>query len=822
MKKIILFFIAIFSFQMSFAQPANDEPCNAINIPVENLGCEPTNVYSYTGATYSAAAGAPYCINASVKDVWYKFNVPANGEAFIAIALNGTDYDIAVQVYKSTSCTALTTLTEAVEGFPCFYSNSNYGSLSRTFKNLAPGSIAYLRVYQTFPQNPYPPNGSVKICVSNTNQLADEPCNAGLLPVEDADPLGQICVPYKTFSWAGATLTPAIPNPSCGVINAAEIRDVWFKFKVPASGKFNINLLNAATGYSNTPFVTLYRATGCNGTFTEIYCNFIGNSLITEVPNSIIYGRLYVYCNCVTDFGTIKLCIAASNTVPSVNNFTKVGIGIDTPFAKLDVVGTGIFRDKVTAAADVEVRGNLIVKGNIVGKYGTTAIQGNTSIQGGSLNIDSLDIGNNVGNRIAMYGGLGNTAKYGFGIQNSLLQIFTDAPNSNIVFGSGNSYNFRERMKIANNGTDGMFLKGRLHLQNGSLPVDINQTPGVWLYKADNTNLLGFMGTQNNQNVGFFGGPTNGGWGFVYDAINSRVGIGTSTPTSSLNINGQVTIDQKNFGGYGGLLIKGNDQSNNYPNIAFSVRSNGNMPSDVVTAMIQGDPQNITAGIESSDITFYTAQSGFGSLSEKVRIKANGNVGIGNASALRPLSFPATLGEKILLYPGGIGEVGIGVYGNELRLHADNPGAKVSFGTQNNAGVYTENALAQRNGAFAFSVLGSLWVNGTTYASDERFKQNITPITSALQKLMQINGVEYEMKTKEFSNNHFTTGRQIGLLAQNVETVIPEAVNEKDGYKGVDYARLVPLLIEAVKEQNKKIELQQVEIDNLKRIIQNR
>jgi Chaperone of endosialidase len=222
-----------------------------------------------------------------------------------------------------------------------------------------------------------------------------------------------------------------------------------------------------------------------------------------------------------------------------------------------------------------------------------------------------------------------------------------------------------------------------------------------------------------------------------------------------------------------------------------------------------------------NQVGFYGANGAAWGLSMNT---TTGNVGIGinGVAAAKPLSFPATLGEKILLYPGGVGEVGIGVYGNELRLHADNPGAKVSFGTQDNAGVYSENALAQRNGVYAFSVLGSLWVNGTTYASDERFKQNITPITSALQKLIQINGVEYEMKTKEFSKNHFSAGRQIGLLAQNVETVVPEAVNEKDGYKGVDYARLVPLLIEAVKEQNKKIELQQIEIDNLKRIIQSR
>ena len=169
------------------------------------------------------------------------------------------------------------------------------------------------------------------------------------------------------------------------------------------------------------------------------------------------------------------------------------------------------------------------------------------------------------------------------------------------------------------------------------------------------------------------------------------------------------------------------------------------------------------------------------SRSNALTVLRNGNIGIGTVSPTRPLSFPPSLGEKIVLYPGGIGEVGIGVYGNELRLHADNSGAKVSFGTQTNAGVFTEAGKFEISGDYALSVFGSIWANGTTYTSDERFKQNITPISSPLQKLLQINGVEYEMKTEEFAKNHFASGRQIGLLAQNVEKIIPEAVNEKDG-----------------------------------------
>lgn len=197
----------------------------------------------------------------------------------------------------------------------------------------------------------------------------------------------------------------------------------------------------------------------------------------------------------------------------------------------------------------------------------------------------------------------------------------------------------------------------------------------------------------------------------------------------------------------------------------------------------------------------------------------NGYVGIGLNTTVPqvPLQFSNTLGlTKISLYKGTYGDVGIGAYGGELRLQNDIPNGKVSMGVLETTGSFTELAKAERSGAFAFSIFGSLWVNGTTYASDERFKQNITPIATPLEKLLQINGVEYEMKSAEFAPNNFAPGRQMGLLAQNVEKVVPEAVNEKDGYKGVDYARLVPLLVESIKAQQVQINNLQQELRDLR------
>lgn len=194
----------------------------------------------------------------------------------------------------------------------------------------------------------------------------------------------------------------------------------------------------------------------------------------------------------------------------------------------------------------------------------------------------------------------------------------------------------------------------------------------------------------------------------------------------------------------------------------------------------------------------------------------NGNVGIGVTNPSSPLSFPAAIGNKILLYPGASGFAGLGVYSNEVRLHTDNLNGRVSFGWQDNSGNYIEFGRFHKYNNEALAIQGNLWANGTVYSSDERFKMNIIPITDALTKLQQINGVEYEMNIEAFKEKNFAKGRQMGFLAQNVEKVVPEAVSEnEDGYKGVDYARLVPLLLESIKEQQKQIEVLEKRIEVL-------
>jgi hypothetical protein len=104
---------------------------------------------------------------------------------------------------------------------------------------------------------------------------------------------------------------------------------------------------------------------------------------------------------------------------------------------------------------------------------------------------------------------------------------------------------------------------------------------------------------------------------------------------------------------------------------------------------------------------------------------------------------------------------------------------------------------------------------GVSCSSDIRYKKDITPLTNALNNVMQLRGVNYFWKTKEFPEKQFPDTKQIGFIAQELEKVYPEVVfTDKDGYKSVDYSRLTPILVEAIKDQQKII--QQLEEENFK------
>ena len=123
----------------------------------------------------------------------------------------------------------------------------------------------------------------------------------------------------------------------------------------------------------------------------------------------------------------------------------------------------------------------------------------------------------------------------------------------------------------------------------------------------------------------------------------------------------------------------------------------------------------------------------------------------------------------------------------------------------------------QHNGSYglntdASATLGRLDASNDIVAfstSDKRLKENITPIENALEKVSKINGVEFdwkELSDDEKTYIHGNEGHDVGVIAQEIESVLPEVVTQRDnGYKAVKYEKIVPLLIEAIKELQDEI-----------------
>ena len=170
-------------------------------------------------------------------------------------------------------------------------------------------------------------------------------------------------------------------------------------------------------------------------------------------------------------------------------------------------------------------------------------------------------------------------------------------------------------------------------------------------------------------------------------------------------------------------------------------------------------------------------------------------------------------------------------------------------GTAGNAVTNTDRMVILNNGnvgvgttspAYLLDVASTMNASGYHTASDIRFKENIKPLENVLPKLKNIRGVSYDWNERFKKMGRATSGRQIGMIAQEVEKEFPELVGrwsspdhpirmERHGerhreepvtwgydYRSLDYNRFTAVLLEAIKEQQTEIEELQSEMRALK------
>ena len=116
----------------------------------------------------------------------------------------------------------------------------------------------------------------------------------------------------------------------------------------------------------------------------------------------------------------------------------------------------------------------------------------------------------------------------------------------------------------------------------------------------------------------------------------------------------------------------------------------------------------------------------------------------------------------------------------------------------------TTGSISGSSATFSGTVRGGAFI----YTSDERLKTNVKTVQNPIETINKLEGVTFNWKTNQEAD--------IGFIAQDVEKVLPELVKTNEyGIKGVKYANIVPVLVEAVKAQEKKIEELEARLEKL-------
>ena len=200
---------------------------------------------------------------------------------------------------------------------------------------------------------------------------------------------------------------------------------------------------------------------------------------------------------------------------------------------------------------------------------------------------------------------------------------------------------------------------------------------------------------------------------------------------------------------------------------------------------IKGDHRSTASAQHSTAIGRSLTASGINSLAMGVSTTASGDAS--TAMGLR---------NKARSY----GETAIGLYNTDYT-----PNSTTNFDSSDRLFVIGNGtSLIAHSDALIIFKNGDATLSGTlTQLSDVQLKMNITALEQSLDKLLKLQGVNYHWNEVK---PHDIESLQTGFIAQEVEKILPELVNQgSGGYKSVNYIGLIPHLIEALKESDQKV-----------------
>lgn len=310
--------------------------------------------------------------------------------------------------------------------------------------------------------------------------------------------------------------------------------------------------------------------------------------------------------------------------------------------------------------------------------------------------------------------------------------------------------------------------------------------------------------------------------------VNGSLGVGTTSTSSPFTVqSGSLTTFTN--GSFGTVLVQGGAYSNGiWSGLIDFKTSNYSVPFARIGMYATNNGASLGFGTSNNYATGITNQA--------MTIDPNGLIGIGTANPSSRLDLQngyitaRDLPSDAPAYMQGTSGVAyFGALGNStIALGNSSNWSKLVILDNGNVGIGT-------NPGYTLDVAGSSHTTLNTWSgSDIKLKKNLLPVTGALSIVLQLAGFSYEWKTDiynevnspeisrldskksmikalEEKNGKIPTGKHYGVIAQDIEKILPEIVNTgSDGVKSVAYNEIIPFLIEAIKEQ-------QQQIDELKR-----
>jgi hypothetical protein len=354
-----------------------------------------------------------------------------------------------------------------------------------------------------------------------------------------------------------------------------------------------------------------------------------------------------------------------------------------------------------------------------------------------------------------------------------------------------------------------------LGLTNGTLTVGSNTinlsnpTNGFWSVKGNLGTLAAtnFIGTTDAVDLNFRTSNVNR----MTISSTGNIGLGITTPTNIFTI-GNVGLEKFNISSINGSMNFLDDQAS----ITFPIA--GPIAKPMIHMFASGTTNSSRMVIaHSSAFPNYGLQ--YEDASDRFNFIGNGNpvltadlanlrVGVGTYT---PQALFEVVGESRI--SGAVGKIFMKDQMTALpytyQLYVNNGDFNIQYGAGlpnfklNGANCYIGTGFASSGTRLTVGTSGdgsNAIANAWTVFSDRRYKDNILQITNAIGMVQSLRGVTYNWKSSGL--------KDIGFIAQEVEEVVPTIVftDEKTGYKSIDYSRMAPILIEAVKEQQKMID----------------